>query len=66
MFQFLMTTMVGLDVTHRVLMGATDRPSHASSRRPSCHPRRRPSRLAVARADEIAGRNGAPIHDATP
>jgi len=63
--EFPMTTMVGLDVTHRVLMGATDRDRMRAAGGPAATLAADLLDFAVARADEIAGRDGAPIHDAT-
>ena len=57
--EFPMTTMVGLDVTHRVLMGATDRDRMRAAGGPAATLAADLLDFAVARADEIAGRNGA-------
>jgi inosine-uridine nucleoside N-ribohydrolase len=63
--EFPMTTMVGLDVTHRVLMRPTDRDRLRAGGGPAASLAADLLDYAVARAGEIAGRDGAPIHDAT-
>lgn len=63
--EFPMTTMVGLDVTHRVLMGDADRDRLRAAGGPAAVLAADLLDFAVARAGEIAGRSGAPIHDAT-
>ena len=60
-----MTTMVGLDVTHRVLMGPADRDRLRAAGGPAAGLAADLLDFAVARAGEIAGRDGAPIHDAS-
>ena len=63
--EFPMTTMVGLDVTHRVLM---KRPTAIACEQQAAAATLAADLLdfAVARADEIAGRNGAPITTPLP
>ena len=63
--EFPMTTMVGLDVTHRVLMRPADRDRLRGGGGPAATLAADLLDFAVARAGEIAGRDGAPIHDAT-
>ena len=63
--EFPMTTMVGLDVTHRVLMGPADRDRLRAAGGPAAGLAADLLDFAVARAGEIAGRDGAPIHDAS-
>lgn len=63
--EFPMTTMVGLDVTHRVLMRAADRDRLRDAGGPAARLAADLLDFAVARAGEIAGRDGAPIHDAS-
>ena len=63
--EFPMTTMVGLDVTHRVLMRPADRDRLRAAGGPASILAADLLDFAVARAGEIAGRDGAPIHDAT-
>ena len=63
--EFPMTTMVGLDVTHRVLMRPADRDRLRAAGGPASVLAADLLDFAVARAGAIAGRDGAPIHDAT-
>ena len=63
--EFPMTTMVGLDVTHRVLMRPADRDRLRAAGGPAAGLAADLLDFAVARAGEIAGRDGAPIHDAS-
>ena len=63
--EFPMTTMVGLDVTHRVLMRPADRDRLRAAGGPAASLAADLLDFAVARAGEIAGRDGAPIHDAS-
>ena len=62
---FPMLTMVGLDVTHRVLMGPNDRDRMRAVDGPATRLAADLLDYAVTRAGEIAGRDGAPIHDAS-
>ena len=63
--EFPMTTMVGLDVTHRVLMRPADRDRLRAAGGPAAVLAADLLDFAVTRAGAIAGRDGAPIHDAT-
>jgi len=63
--EFPMTTMVGLDVTHRVLMRPADGDRLRASGGPAAVLAADLLDFAVARSGELAGRDGAPIHDAT-
>ncbi|MEM9520845.1 MAG: nucleoside hydrolase [Actinomycetota bacterium] len=63
--EFPMTTMVGLDVTHRVLMRPHDRDRLRAAGGPAARLAADLLDVAVERAGAIAGRDGAPIHDAT-
>lgn len=63
--EFPMTTMVGLDVTHRVLMRPSERDRLRAAGGPAAVLAADLLDYAVARAGEISGRDGAPIHDAT-
>ena len=63
--EFPMTTMVGLDVTHRVLMRPADRDRLRAAGGSAAGLAADLLDFAVARAGEIAGRDGAPIHDAS-
>ena len=63
--EFPMTTMVGLDVTHRVLMRPAERDRLRAAGGPAALLAAELLDFAVARAGEIAGRDGAPIHDAS-
>lgn len=63
--EFPMTTMVGLDVTHRVLMRPADGDRLRASGGPAAVLAADLLDFAVARSGEFAGRDGAPIHDAT-
>lgn len=63
--EFPMTTMVGLDVTHRVLMRPADRDRLRAAGGPAASLAADVLDFAVARSGEIAGRDGAPIHDAS-
>ena len=63
--EFPMTSMVGLDVTHRVLMRPADRDRLRAAGGPASVLAADLLDFAVARAGAIAGRDGAPIHDAT-
>ena len=57
--------MVGLDVTHRVLMRPADRDRLRAAGGPAAGLAADLLDFAVARAGAIAGREGAPIHDAS-
>lgn len=63
--EFPMLTMVGLDVTHRVLMRSSDRDRLRAAGGPAATLAADLLDFAVARAGQIAGRDGAPIHDAS-
>ena len=63
--EFPMTTMVGLDVTHCVLMRPADRDRLRAAGGPAAGLAADLLDFAVARAGAIAGREGAPIHDAS-
>ncbi len=63
--EFPMTRMVGLDVTHRVLMRTADRDRLREAGGPAATLAADLLDFAMARAGAIAGRDGAPIHDAT-
>ncbi len=60
-----MFTMVGLDITHKVLMGTAERDRLRDSSTPCAVLAADLIDHAVARAGEIRGWEGAPIHDAT-
>jgi len=63
--EFPMLTMVGLDVTHRVLMRPADRDRMRAAGGPAATLAADLLDFAVTRAGQIAGRDGAPIHDAS-
>ena len=63
--EFPMTTMVGLDVTHRVLMRSAERDRLRAAGGPAATLAADLLDFAMSRAGQIAGRDGAPIHDAT-
>ncbi len=60
-----MLTMVGLDITHQVLMGPAERDRLRAAATPCAVLAADLLDHAVARAGEIRGWSGAPIHDAT-
>jgi len=62
---FPMTTMVGLDVTHRILMGSDDRDRLRASGGPAASLAAELLDYALDRAGSIRGTDGAPIHDAS-
>lgn len=63
--EFPMTTMVGLDVTHCVLMRPADRDRLRAAGGPAAGLAADLLDFAVTRAGAITGREGAPIHDAS-
>ena len=63
--EFPMLTMVGLDVTHRVLMRSSDCDRMRAVGGPATSLAADLLDFAVERAGRIAGRDGAPIHDAS-